>query len=452
MRHVSVVGGRTGASTLLPGVLLDTPVPEGAPLPPRSATPLCVALYNESLEAMLPVGLEARVQLVSRDADGHQVESIAEDLLGGYVRSLQAMGVRVLGCQQRIAPALLRLLIANGILPLPRLSLRHIAAVRRLCGATPLSHLRPPSAADLGYIGGVEVRTFGGRVYTHLLPPPSALPPPPPSPPRPSLPPPPPPCRPVITAILSAPNRTASEELQAAAACALGTLGAALRQRAPRLVPGAGCVEVLLAIWLRHEAAWAVAAADDDDDNDDADARAMRRLQRAVSELLAEVLEDTVGALAGGGVAGREAVDTLRAANRQGARHGADQAHVARRRAGHTRSSDEGGGRADGRDAGRCCERVVRSFYGWDADAGHAVEVLRVSCDGEKEDEEGSDEEDEEDEDEEEEKGRRNRKASLRVDHVGVAELASEKLEAIFSAIEIACAIIGVDEVRVDNR
>lgn len=445
MRHVSVVGGRTCASTLLPGVLLDTPVPEGAPLPPRSATPLCMALYNESLEAMLPVGLEARVQLVSRDADGHQVESIAEELLGGYVRSLQAMGVRVLGCQQRVAPALLRLLIANGILPLPRLSLRHIAAVRRLCGATPLSHLRPPSAADLGYIGGVEVRTFGGRVYTHLLPPPSALPPPPPSPPRPLLPSPSPPCRPVITAILSAPNRTASEELQAAAACALGTLGAALRQRAPRLVPGAGCVEVLLAMRLRHEAALAVAAAAADDDNDDADARAMRRLQRAVSELLADVLEDTVGALAGGGVAGREAVDTLRAANQ----HGAEQAHAVRRRAGHMRSSDEGDGRADGRDAGRCCERVVRSFYGWDADAGHAVEVLRVSCDGEKEDEEGSDEEDEEGE---EEKGRRNRKASLRVDHVGVAELASEKLEAIFSAIEIACAIIGVDEVRVDTR
>ena len=96
-----------------------------------------MALYNESLEAMLPVGLEARVQLVSRDADGHQVESIAEELLGGYVRSLQAMGVRVLGCQQRVAPALLRLLIANGILPLPRLSLRHIAAVRR-------SHLARP--------------------------------------------------------------------------------------------------------------------------------------------------------------------------------------------------------------------------------------------------------------------------------------------------------------------
>ena len=94
-------------------------------------------------------------------------------------------------------------------------------------------------------------------------------------------------------------------------------------------------------------------------------------------------------------------------------------------------------------------------------DAIERVEVLRRAHvrpqkkerDGEKEDDEGSDEEgsDEEDEDEEEEKGRRNRKASLRVDHVGVAELASEKLEAIFSAIEIACAIIGVDEVRVDR-
>ena len=60
VRHVCVVGERSASSSLLPGVLLDTPVPEGAPLPTPSPD-LCVALYNVSLEALLPEGLDAKV-------------------------------------------------------------------------------------------------------------------------------------------------------------------------------------------------------------------------------------------------------------------------------------------------------------------------------------------------------------------------------------------------------
>ena len=439
---------------------------------------------------------------MSADGDGSHIEAAAEALLRRFVRALTALGVRVLCCQQRIAPALVRLLLSHGVLPLPRLSLRHIAAVRRLSGATPLSHLQPPSAAHLGRIGGVEARVFGGRVYTQLLPPP------PPSPRHasaagrasagaapagaapagvapagaapvgaaPATAP-----RPVVTAVLSAPNRAASEELNAAAACALGTLGAALRQRRPRLVPGAGSLEVLLASHLRCEvaattfavtstasaaAAGAAAAAaaatggtaaaatstnvaGDGGSSvaggagaagagaagagvggvgtcEDSPARAARRLRRSVWELLADALEATVAALAGGGLGGREAVDALRAANEHAAA-GVEE------RAG----------------------RLARTFYGWDADAGQPMAVLRVSCVGarrESADGESGGDDSESSSDEDEGAKVPSALRDLRVEETVVAELASEKLDAMFCALEVACACIGVDDIIVDTR
>lgn len=307
----------------------------------------------------------------------------------------------------------------------------------------PLSHLHPPAAADLGAIGGVERVTIGGRWYTHLLPPP-------PGATTPLLRVPTAQALPVTTAVLCAPNRTASEELQAAAACALGSLGAALRQRRPRLVPGAGCLELLLAMHLRREAAALMsadlpnaalvsAAAGDGRSSTVADAACTsRRLQQAVCELLADVLESTVVALAGGGLAGREALDALAVANEDAAAQATSA--VAAEGAAH--------------------ERVEVSFFGWDTDAEQPMEVLRTSCCPQRsprrrthgreahavEDSATSSDDGSSDDDS------TASHTSLRVESVGVAELASEKVEAMFSAIEVACALIGVDAVIADTR
>ena len=86
---------------------------------------LLVALYNVSLEATLPDSLDATVVAEVPHATG----SAAEDLFHTFVDRLCALGVRVVACQQRMAPALIRLLMARGLLPLPRVSLRFIGAV-----------------------------------------------------------------------------------------------------------------------------------------------------------------------------------------------------------------------------------------------------------------------------------------------------------------------------------
>ena len=468
VRPMHVIGPRVEASEVLEGVLIDTGWPLGATLPVNEpADGHTFALYNISLEAALPEGIDAAVRLTSvvgSDGDGDEAhgetvwrplaahdehaayeggttsggggvrvgrgsgqraaEDESEILLVRFADGVAAAGVRVLGCQQRVAPALTRLLLARGVLPLPRLSLRHIAAVRRLTGATPLSHLAPPTCGDLGRVGTVRRLERAGRSYLHLQPPPPR--------PRRSRPgdavtkagP-----SPVVTLILCAPNRTASDELAAVASCALGTIGAALTQRSARLLPAAGSFEVVLSAELRKHASTPAVASGGGER-----ARALERLRVQVCELLSEALDEVVVALAGGGLVGRDACDSLHAANE----------------AALTRHRESGSG--------------ARSFIGWDAELELPCEVLRMArppaAGGGASGSSSSSSDDDGDDDGDGSRRRRTKTTRrqpqaagpVRVEFAGVAELESEKLEAVYSAIEVACSVMGVDQVIIDPR
>lgn len=102
----------------------------------------------------------------------------------------------------------------------------------------PYTQLSVPPPASRGRVGGLLRLSLAGKSYVHLLPPTTPHP-------R-SL--------PVATLVLRSPNRAASEELHAVASCALATLGCALSQKRPRLLPGGGAIEVVLASKLREEA------------------------------------------------------------------------------------------------------------------------------------------------------------------------------------------------------
>ena len=99
-----------------------------------------------------------------------------------------------------------------------------------------------PPPASRGALGGLHRLLLDGKEYLHLLPVPTD---------RTAH----PKAQPVCTLLLRAPNRAASDELAAAVTCALSALGSALGQRRPRLLPGGGCIEVLLARLLRDDAA-----------------------------------------------------------------------------------------------------------------------------------------------------------------------------------------------------
>ena len=466
VRPLSVVGAAVSDSKLLQGVLLDTLYPPLAPLPRQglqTGQPLLVALYDKSLEATRPEGLDANLSinahtdgddesdddesgeandrqreaqmLRAHGSSGHGSSAVhgeAEALLCRFADGVAGAGVHVLCCQQRIAPALMRLLLERGVLPLPRLSLRHIGAVRRLTGATPLSLLEPPKPADLGCVGAIRRPSIGNKMYTHLLPYTGQMPA------YSKLP------TPVVTLVLCTPNRAAADELASAVSCALGTIGAATGQRRPRLLPGAGCIELLMAAQLRQDAALPTAETASDgfatgtatiapvsttagaEEYGDlaqengasastpskCDDTMLTHLRRETCALLAEALEDAVCSLAGGGLAGREAIHELAHVNL------AEDLRVS------TGGSHE------------------RSYFGWDAEANQPFEVLRLSIGGRSRDDDSTDSSSGDEDDDA--ARRRNADKGAQVQWAGIVELESEKLEAIASAVEVVCSVLSV--------
>ena len=115
-------------------------------------------------------------------------------------------------------------------------------------------------------------------------------------------------------------------------------------------------------------------------------------------ELLAEVLEESVASLGGGGLAGLAVVEALNSAN--------SAAAVAANR-----------------------NQQARSFIGWDAHAGQPVEVLRMGArTGAAEDNDTN------------------------VEWAGVCELESCKMEALHTAVATASALMAIDDVIIDTR
>ena len=451
VRQLCLIGGAVSDSELLEGVIIDTPLPTGTPHVQwdgkTSRRGLRLALFNGSLEPVLPVNLGARAWF---EPVPFGVMSPLEALLAAFVEGLLAAAVSVVASQQRISPILLRMLHAKGIAALPRLSLRHIDAVTRLSGATPISHLQVPDAGSFGMLGGLRRRLFCGREYLQLLPShplvASAT------------------AQPVCTLVLYAPHRAASEELAPLVTTALATLGTALAEHRPLLLPGAGCIEALMVAFLRGESA-RVGAFDPSSESRDCDrkaassATASRRMRQRALQVLATAFESVIEALAGsmhGSVEPGEAAQVLHELNSSQSRNQFQQGD-------------------------RCL-----ACYGWDADHACAVEVLRLkqtvegtqrddgrpgcgttACDKELSAEDLSNtamiDEHSSSTGKVDTRGHTGRfvhptptaaphHVQTRAVYASVLELASCKLGAIRAAVELACALLAVDGVLVDSR
>ncbi|KAL3924410.1 MAG: hypothetical protein SGPRY_003922 [Prymnesium sp.] len=383
VRLVSLPGARLDESEMLLGVLLDTPLPAGSP---HACTgrgneegergELTLALYDINLEPTLPTH-------VSLHSSSNQLAADQlHDLLEAFASETAAADVSIVACQQRVSPALFTrtsqvcMLHARGVSVLPRLSLRHIEAVSRLS------------------VGGLLRLSLAGKSYAHLLPPTTPHP-------R-SL--------PVATLVLRSPNRAASEELHAVASCALATLGCALSQKRPRLLPGGGAIEVVLASKLREEA----------ERSDGERSGETRRARQQAFLLLAEALERVVCALVGGGPAEEsEVLSQLRIAN-----CGLEQAV-------------DGGGSS-------------WTLYGWDVDLGCAVGVLSLrtramrACDAVGRDSRVSDDEESGDDEDGDE--------SACVEEALLVDFESSKIDAMRTAVELASSLMTIDEVIIDGR
>ena len=480
LRQLPLVGRHVRESELIDGVLLDLPSPprlaELASLGTAGGRPVRVALYVESLHAVLPGSLGA---LATLECGGGEVAALAsEEMLRRFADGVAAAGVSLLLCQKLVAPALLRLLDERNVLVLPRLSLRHIGAAKTLSGAAPLAQLLPPKAGELGLLGGVRPLPLGAKEYIHLLPPAaSAAAASVPMPPH---------AEPVCTLVLWAPHATASEELRLCVSCALATLASALCEPRPAVLPGGGAFEVIAAARLRRDAARLCLPPPSPPPGaaEAAAAAVAERQRRSAWLLVAEALEAAAVALArngdgggggggGGGAAGTgfEVLEAMREANAAAIACG-DHGGVA---GDHGELATQGSGCAarDGRSTAAAAQGVgppsdraralpIVPMFGWDVETAAPREVLslrrvastaRAGSERSSESSSGGDSSGDGGGEDDEAAGGSSGGGGLSVVvEAYVAELASAKLEAMQASVEIACALMGADGILVDAR
>jgi hypothetical protein len=151
----------------------------------------------------------------------------------------ETAGVEVVVSQRTIHPCLAECLLARGILPVARVSLRFIDAVRRASGGATVSSVAWPPPGDdtvpfirarLGMLGGIEPLPMAGRTLTALR------------------------CggggTAVVTVVVAARSTGEAERASAAVDHAVRLLRTFIRE--PCLVPGGGCWAAWIGAELRR--------------------------------------------------------------------------------------------------------------------------------------------------------------------------------------------------------
>jgi hypothetical protein len=169
IRYLHVFGDVMSSHTIK-GVAIDFGLPLESP---KSLKNVKLALFNVSLvpaeidnENYQPIGKNITFELEeSHPSDPFErLRTLANELI--------SLGVIVIASQKLIHPFLQRLLLdkarkirncvnRQGIIPLERLSNRHIDAVRALSGATVVSSVyQHLTAQDLGYLAAIDEKEF----------------------------------------------------------------------------------------------------------------------------------------------------------------------------------------------------------------------------------------------------------------------------------------------------
>ena len=143
-------------------VYIDTSLPASMPSGTASARLRGVVLYECSLCLTEPS--VAFTSETATGADGAaslwSVGSVEEKAMAELGAALRGLGVGVVATQKLMHPSLERVLLDAGILPLQRLSIRHVAAVQAVTGAAVLSSWqRPVDPRCLGLLDSFHLTT-----------------------------------------------------------------------------------------------------------------------------------------------------------------------------------------------------------------------------------------------------------------------------------------------------
>jgi len=164
-------------STLIRATVLDIPLPPGVPIAIKSR--LNILIYNVNLtfefEDLVGKGVKVEKDIADNNliGDSWSATDVQISLMNEIFEAWVKLDVKIVACQKLIHPYLGSKLIEHGMIPLPRLSIRHIDAVRLCTGAVPCSStaiIGDDIKSSIGVLEGYEQYSLGNKRYLLMHP------------------------------------------------------------------------------------------------------------------------------------------------------------------------------------------------------------------------------------------------------------------------------------------
>ncbi|NXP15268.1 TCPQ protein, partial [Thinocorus orbignyianus] len=225
---VPVKGKRVVDSTVLPGLLIETPeIPSAKPLTgKRSCSNMIkVALFCVSMSGDLfspekgTITVHHRISLEMSELN--QLLNVGKQLVNDEV------GLVI--CQKVIHPSLKQYLKENHVIAVDRAGLSLVEPLSQMTGAKPIASIHMLSPSCYGSLKDVRVESFASKRFVHLIPNEVV----------------------VCSLILCNRSETAWDELKRACETAEHVLQFTIKE--PLALLGGGCTETHLASYIRHK-------------------------------------------------------------------------------------------------------------------------------------------------------------------------------------------------------
>ncbi|KFQ39406.1 McKusick-Kaufman/Bardet-Biedl syndromes putative chaperonin, partial [Mesitornis unicolor] len=225
---VPVKGRRAADSTVLPGVLIETP--EIQPAKPLAVKRTCsnaikMALFCVSMtgDFVSPEGGTVKVH------HGISLEMSELNQLLKIGKQLVSDEVGLVVCQKVIHPSLKQYLKENHLIAVERAGLSLMEPLSRMTGSKPIASIHSLSPSCYGNLKDVRVESFASKHFLHLIPDNTV----------------------VCSLVLCNRNETAWDELKRTCETAERVLQLTIKE--PLAFLGGGCTEAHLASYIRHK-------------------------------------------------------------------------------------------------------------------------------------------------------------------------------------------------------
>ncbi|NXG22152.1 TCPB protein, partial [Grallaria varia] len=225
---VPVKGRKVMDSTVLPGLLIETPeIQMGKPLAVKRtcSNTIKIALFCVSMSGDSFNPEEGTIAV----HHGISLEMSELNQLLNVGKQLVNDGVGLVVCQKVIHPSLKQYLKENHVMAVDRAGLSLMEPLSRMTGSKPIGSIHLLSPGCYGSLKDVSIESFGSKRFVHLIPEDTVI----------------------CSLILCNRSETAWNELKRVCATAEHVLQLTMKE--PLALLGGGCTETHLASYIRHK-------------------------------------------------------------------------------------------------------------------------------------------------------------------------------------------------------